>query len=51
MNLFNCDIRWPVCLYDFTFKDKIPSQLAFRLGDNLSEYVFDGYFYGATENL
>lgn len=24
MKIFNCDTTWPLCLYDFTYKNKIP---------------------------
>ena len=24
MKDFNCDLRWPVCLYDFSFKNRVP---------------------------
>lgn len=30
MVTFNCDLSWPYCLFDFTYKNKIPQYLAFR---------------------
>lgn len=30
MKIFNCDVSWPLCLYDFTYKNKIPQFLCFR---------------------
>ena len=29
MKTFDCDSQWPVCLYDFTYKNRIPTFFAF----------------------
>lgn len=39
MEIFNCDTEWPICLYDFTYKNKIPQYLSFRTTNNLSSLV------------
>lgn len=41
---FNCDSTWPVCLFDFSFKSKIPSFLSFRLGHDLTSLIKEDYF-------
>ena len=45
MNIFNCNPEWPICLYDFTFERKNPTQLTIRMGKPLQEYLVDDYFY------
>ena len=30
MLIFNCSEEWPICLYDFTYKNKIPQYLCFK---------------------
>jgi hypothetical protein len=49
MAIFNCDPAWPVCLFDFSFKSKIPSFLSFRVGHDLTSFVNDDYFYGVNQ--
>lgn len=51
MQNFDCDAKWPICLYDFTFKDKKPTQLVYRVADDITKFSFDGYFYGGLESL
>jgi hypothetical protein len=45
MNIWNCSPEWPICLYDFTFERKNPTQLAIRVGKPLQEYFLEDYFY------
>ena len=45
MNIWNCSPEWPICLYDFTFERKNPTQLALRMGKPLQEYFLEDYFY------
>lgn len=51
MKIFNCNKGWPVCLFDFTFKLKIPTYLSFRVKNDLTSYIQDGYFYGNYSHL
>jgi hypothetical protein len=44
MTIFNCDPDWPICIYDFTFKNKNPSFLPFKVKRDLSEYMIPNYF-------
>lgn len=51
MQIFNCDTQWPVCLYDFSFKNKNPTYLCLRVANDLTSYAYDNYFYGKNQNL
>lgn len=31
MQIFDCDPEWPLCLFDFTFKNKIPTYTCLRV--------------------
>jgi hypothetical protein len=44
MKIFNCDTQWPVCLYDFTYKNKIPQYLCFRTSYD-PPFIIEEYFY------
>lgn len=44
MKGFNCDPSWPICLYDYTFKNKIPTYLMLRVGPPLTTYLISDYF-------
>ena len=44
MKVFNCNPEWPLCLYDFTVKNKSVQFLAMKCKRNLSQYVVDDYF-------
>lgn len=45
MDIFNCDPSWPICLYDFTIKQKCPTQFVFRTSHLLTSFVNPDYFY------
>ena len=49
MSIFDCDKEWPVCLFDFTFKSKVPTQIVLKIARPLDECLVDGYFYGKPE--
>lgn len=44
MKIFNCDTQWPLCLYDFTYKNKIPQFLCFRTSSE-APLIIEDYFY------
>ena len=44
MRVFNCNPKWPLCLFDFTFKHKIPDFIILTVSNNLHKYVIDDYF-------
>lgn len=50
MQFFNCNPEWPICLYDFSFRNKCPTYFAFRVGKPLASYVIDDYFYGSDQD-
>lgn len=43
MKVFNCDPQWPICLYDFTYKNKIPQFLCFRASQD-PPFIIEDYF-------
>ena len=44
MKVFNCNPDWPICIYDFTFKNKSTQFLTMKCKKNLSDYVVEDYF-------
>ena len=44
MKIFDCDPTWPICLYDFTYKNKSVPNLVMKVRRKLSEYIVDDYF-------
>lgn len=43
MKIFDCDPQWPICLYDFTYKNKSVPYLNMKVRRNLSDYIVDDY--------
>ena len=50
MSVFDCQEEWPVCLFDFTFKSNCPNFFIFRVQDELTTFVKDGYFNFTTSS-
>ena len=50
MKAFNCDPNWPICLFDFTFRNRSEDYLALKVKQNLSNYIIDDYI-GKTEYM
>ena len=46
MKIFNCNLNWPICLYDFTYKNKIPQYLCFRTSNNPPVIIEDYFKWG-----
>lgn len=44
LEALRCDKKWPVCLFDFTYKNKVPEYFAFRV-DSTSYQINKDYFY------
>ncbi len=44
MNQFECDPKWPICLFDFTYKNRIPTYLVFKVQQPLTELVIENYW-------
>ena len=45
MRTFNCNPKWPICLYDFTYKNRSNEYQTFRLKNTLSHYVVEDFYY------
>ena len=45
MDIYNCDPRWPICLYDFTSKNRCPKFVAYRVQKSLDEFIINDYFH------
>jgi len=43
MKVFNCNPEWPVCLYDFTFKNKSVQFLTMKATRSLKHYIVEDY--------
>lgn len=43
MKVFECDPSWPLCLYDFTYKNKIPQFLCFKTSAD-PPVIIEDYF-------
>jgi hypothetical protein len=44
ITVFKCDQRWPICAYDFVFKNRIPRFTVFRVEAALTSLVIEEYF-------
>ena len=44
MHVFNCSQDWPICLFDFTYKNKIPNYFCFKVEKNLNDLLDETYF-------
>ena len=47
MDIYNCDPSWPVCIFDFTFKNINPKYVALRVQSNLDTFIIEDYFFGS----
>lgn len=44
MNIFSCDKKWPVCLFDFTLKQKMPNFFVFKVQPRLDSLIRENHF-------
>ena len=51
MDIYTCDPKWPICIFDFTFKNINPKFVVLKVYDNIDKFVVDDYFYGETNKL
>jgi hypothetical protein len=51
MKIFNCNPEWPVCLFDFTAKNKNPTFIELKVSRDLNSYLYEDYFYGHNQCL
>jgi hypothetical protein len=47
MEIWECNEQWPLCLFDFSFKNKNPTFTCLRVRQPFHEYSIEDYFYGA----
>ena len=45
MDIYNCDPKWPVCIFDFTFKNINPKYVTFKVHGDLTQHIKEDYFY------
>ena len=45
MDIYDCDPKWPVCIFDFTFKNINPRAVTFKVYGELSDHLKEDYFY------
>ena len=50
MKIWECNEQWPLCLFDFSFKNKNPTFTCLRVRHPLHEYCMQDYFYGAKSS-
>mmetsp|Transcript_40645 Transcript_40645/g.39249 ORF Transcript_40645/g.39249 Transcript_40645/m.39249 type:complete len:101 (+) Transcript_40645:100-402(+) len=43
LSLLECQHKWQVCLFDFTYKNLLPDYFCFRV-DNIEEHIIEDYF-------
>ena len=46
---FDCNPQWPICLFDFTYKNKVPQYFAFRTNEDLTKVQIEDYFGGSHQ--
>ena len=44
MHFYKCDPSWPICVFDFTHRNRNPKFLSLRVGEPLTSLVKDNYF-------
>ena len=45
MKIFDCNPEWPICLFDFTFKNKQIQFLTMKARKNLKDYIVEGDYF------
>lgn len=44
MSIYKCNPEWPVCLYDFTFKNRNPNFFSYKVKRDFSAYLRPDYY-------
>ena len=44
MDHWNCKKEWPICLYDFTYKNRLCNYFAFKVEGDLTRLINPNYF-------
>lgn len=45
-DLYECNSQWPICLFDFTFRNVSPKFLTYKVRAELDSFVINDYFQG-----
>lgn len=48
MRHFNCNAKWPICLFDFSYANRCPTYFCFRVGTDFNLLIKADYFTGIT---
>ena len=48
INKFDCNSSWPICLFDFTYKNKIPTYFCVRAQCDLSTLIRDEDYFDSA---
>lgn len=48
VDYFMCEHKWPVCFFDFSFQQKLPSYFAYKTRD-FPGVIMEDHFYGKDE--
>ena len=38
-SLYKCNPKWPICLFDFSFRNLNPKMVAYRVEQNLNTFI------------
>ena len=44
MDYWDCKASWPICLYDFTYKNRLCNYFAFKVEGDLTGLIDPNYF-------
>jgi hypothetical protein len=44
MTVYHCNPEWPVCLYDFSFKNRVPNYFCLKVKKPLTSFIIPQYF-------
>lgn len=52
MNIFKCDPSWPICTYDFAFKNENKDHFVYKVKGDLTKFIIrDDYFLNISKTL
>ncbi|CDW83987.1 tbc domain-containing protein [Stylonychia lemnae] len=51
MRVFNCSTEWPICLFDFTYKNKIPNYIVMASSSESPDIIQDYFYPSANSQL
>lgn len=52
INRFDCNQTWPICMFDFTYKNKVPHYFVFKVDGNLTSNIrVEDYFSNKSQKV